>query len=304
MMMGGMMSGGTSDTSTTSSSSEETRQLEIEEVLVSVGQRVEEGASIVRLNAESVAAIRASLEEDANSAKITYDQVATDNQLTVLSAEQELETNQIYGSYSQTEYDSSMKQLQDAVDTAQEDLETAKEELVTLQEEAATLQSNVAAYQKLYDNAVFTVENTDKETALYWWVVAENAREDAETMLEDLEDSITQNTEDTTAKETEIEELERTNEIGILKAIGCSRKDILMEFLLEAACISFVGAIIGVLAALGITPIIQSFSVRVELSVAGAVLSLVFGVLTGSVFGFYPAYKASRLIPVVALNQE
>lgn len=97
---------------------------------------------------------------------------------------------------------------------------------------------------------------------------------------------------------------ERTNEIGILKAIGCSRKDILMEFLLEAACISFVGAIIGVLAALGITPIIQSFSVRVELSVAGAVLSLVFGVLTGSVFGFYPAYKASRLIPVVALNQE
>lgn len=210
MMMGGMMSGGTSDTSTTSSSSEETRQLEIEEVLVSVGQRVEEGASIVRLNAESVAAIRASLEEDANSAKITYDQVATDNQLTVLSAEQELETNQIYGSYSQTEYDSSMKQLQDAVDTAQEDLETAKEELVTLQEEAATLQSNVAAYQKLYDNAVFTVENTDKETALYWWVVAENAREDAETMLEDLEDSITQNTEDTTAKETEIEELDST----------------------------------------------------------------------------------------------
>lgn len=97
---------------------------------------------------------------------------------------------------------------------------------------------------------------------------------------------------------------ERTNEIGILKAIGCSRKGILLEFLLEASCTSLVGAVIGVLLALGVTPLVELFSVRVELSVQGAVLSLLFGVLTGSVFGFYPAYKASRLIPVVALNQE
>ncbi|MBO5293236.1 MAG: ABC transporter permease [Lachnospiraceae bacterium] len=97
---------------------------------------------------------------------------------------------------------------------------------------------------------------------------------------------------------------ERTNEIGILKAIGCSRKDILLEFVLEASCISLVGAVLGVLVALGITPLIEQFSVRVELSVLGAVLSLTFGVITGTVFGFYPAYKASTLIPVVALNQE
>lgn len=97
---------------------------------------------------------------------------------------------------------------------------------------------------------------------------------------------------------------ERTNEIGILKAIGCDRKDILIEFLLEASCISLVGAVLGVLVSLGITPIIESFSVRVELSVWGGVLSLLFGVLTGTIFGFYPAFKASRLIPVVALNHE
>ncbi len=97
---------------------------------------------------------------------------------------------------------------------------------------------------------------------------------------------------------------ERTNEIGILKALGCSRKDILLEFLLEASCTSLVGAVLGVLLALGITPLVELLSVRVSLSVSGALLSLFFGVITGSVFGFYPAYKASRLIPVVALNQE
>ncbi|TCL60955.1 putative ABC transport system permease protein [Kineothrix alysoides] len=97
---------------------------------------------------------------------------------------------------------------------------------------------------------------------------------------------------------------ERTNEIGILKAIGCSQKDILLEFLFEASCISLIGAVLGVLVSLGITPIIESFSVRVELSLWGGLLSLAFGVLTGTIFGFYPAYKASVLIPVVALNHE
>lgn len=97
---------------------------------------------------------------------------------------------------------------------------------------------------------------------------------------------------------------ESTNEIGILKAIGCCKRDILVEFLMEASCTSMVGAVLGVMLALGITPVLEHFGVRVELSAYGAVLSLVFGVLTGTLFGFYPAYQASNLIPVVALNHE
>ena len=97
---------------------------------------------------------------------------------------------------------------------------------------------------------------------------------------------------------------ERTNEIGILKAIGCSKKDILVEFLLEASCTSLVGAILGIMLALGLTPALEYFGITVSLSVSGGVLSLVFGVLTGTIFGFYPAYQASSLIPVEAPNHE
>ena len=97
---------------------------------------------------------------------------------------------------------------------------------------------------------------------------------------------------------------ERTNEIGILKAIGCSKRDILLEFLLEASCISMVGAVVGVLCALALTPVIEQFNVRVSLSVGGGIFALLFGILTGTLFGFYPAYKASNLIPVEALNME
>lgn len=97
---------------------------------------------------------------------------------------------------------------------------------------------------------------------------------------------------------------ERTNEIGILKALGCKQGNVLMEFLMEASCISFIGAVLGVLVSVGLSPVIEQFGVRVELSLVGGGISLLFGVLTGTIFGFYPAFKASRLVPVVALNQE
>ncbi len=97
---------------------------------------------------------------------------------------------------------------------------------------------------------------------------------------------------------------ERTKEIGILKAIGSSQKDILLEFIMEACCISLIGGIIGVLASFAVSPIISSFNIRLEMSVTGAVLALVFSVVTGTVFGFYPAWKASRLVPVEALASE
>ena len=97
---------------------------------------------------------------------------------------------------------------------------------------------------------------------------------------------------------------ERTNEIGILKAIGCSQRNILFEFLAEAAAISLIGGVLGNLASLVVAPIVQYLGVRVELSASAFLIALVFAVGTGTIFGFYPAYKASNLVPVEALGAE
>ena len=97
---------------------------------------------------------------------------------------------------------------------------------------------------------------------------------------------------------------ERTNEIGILKAIGCSQRDILLEFLAEAAAISLIGGVLGNVLSLAVAPIVQYLGVRVELSVVAFFIALVFAVGTGTIFGFYPAYKASKLVPVDALGAE
>ena len=97
---------------------------------------------------------------------------------------------------------------------------------------------------------------------------------------------------------------ERTNEIGILKAIGCSQKNILFEFLLEAAAISLIGGVLGVLLSFFIAPIAEYLGVRVEMTLTAVMLAIVFSVGTGTIFGFYPAYKASKLVPVEALGAE
>lgn len=97
---------------------------------------------------------------------------------------------------------------------------------------------------------------------------------------------------------------ERTPEIGILKAIGCSKQTILLQFLMEANIISVIGGVVGVGLSFALMPLVELAGMRVENSVTGWVLALVFAVVTGTLFGFYPAWKASRLVPIEALNLE
>ncbi len=97
---------------------------------------------------------------------------------------------------------------------------------------------------------------------------------------------------------------ERTNEIGILKALGASHGNILFEFLVESAAISLIGGILGVILSFAITPLVEYYGMRVEANITAWLAALGFAVLTGTLFGFYPAWKASRLVPVDALQAE
>jgi len=97
---------------------------------------------------------------------------------------------------------------------------------------------------------------------------------------------------------------ERTQEIGILKALGCSKREILLEFLAEANIIGTFGGIVGVAAGFALVPAVRLTGMTVEPLAVGGVLALVFAIVTGTVFGFYPAYKAAQLMPIEALSQE
>lgn len=98
---------------------------------------------------------------------------------------------------------------------------------------------------------------------------------------------------------------ERTKEIGIAKAIGGRRSDILNQFLLESIILSMIGGLVGVILGQAAIPIISYFNlITVAASWTGPVLGFSFSVVVGVFFGFYPALKASRLDPVDALRSE
>jgi putative ABC transport system permease protein len=97
---------------------------------------------------------------------------------------------------------------------------------------------------------------------------------------------------------------ERTKEIGIRKAIGAKRRNILMQFLFEALLICLFGGIIGLAFAAGITEIINQTLLPASLSPAIIILALLVSMVVGVVSGFVPAYRGAKLDPIEALRYE
>jgi putative ABC transport system permease protein len=99
--------------------------------------------------------------------------------------------------------------------------------------------------------------------------------------------------------------LERTREIGLLRAIGATRKDIQHQFLLESATVAGIGALIGVVFGLLLAFVIQQFADwPVAWSFTAIILSVTICLMTGVIFGWYPARQASALDPIKALHAE
>ena len=99
---------------------------------------------------------------------------------------------------------------------------------------------------------------------------------------------------------------ERTREIGIRKAIGASRRTILVQFLIEAVVLCMLGCALGIFVSWGILQIISAITVSASISFhlngRVVVLSVLFCFLIGVIFGLYPANKAAKMKPIDALH--
>jgi putative ABC transport system permease protein len=98
---------------------------------------------------------------------------------------------------------------------------------------------------------------------------------------------------------------ERTREIGIRRALGAKRRDIILQFLIETVLLSGVGGVIGVVVGVSVPMVITHFADMLTIvRIWAPVLAFTISVLTGVVFGIYPAMRAASMSPVDALRHE
>jgi len=98
---------------------------------------------------------------------------------------------------------------------------------------------------------------------------------------------------------------ERTREIGLRMAVGARGNDILRQFLIEAVVLCLLGGIIGILCGRGCSLLVEALlKWPISMSIPAILAALIVSGTVGVAFGFYPAWKASRMNPIDALRFE
>ena len=98
---------------------------------------------------------------------------------------------------------------------------------------------------------------------------------------------------------------ERTREIGVRKALGATRSNILSQFIIESVAIASIGGVIGILFGIGAgLMVLNSMSVEGGIALSSIAVGFLFSAFVGIVSGLYPAYKAANMNPIDSLRYE
>lgn len=214
------MADGAGSSKSTSSSS-----LVVSGVCVSVGQQVSEGDVLYELEEDSVSELTQQLESDVEKAKADLEAVYADQELSRQTAQYTYDTSVAYGDYAQTEYDTTVVQLEQAVQDAERQLETAQ---TTLADYGQQLSETTALYEeavKRLEDCKWGVENCDKQEDTYNYVTvfqlmesAQSAADTLEAKKERLESSVEQAQSNVETAQSSLAKAKRSYAQGLLSS--------------------------------------------------------------------------------------
>ncbi len=208
-----------------SSSSGSASTITVSKVCVSVGEEVSVGDTLYLIDEESVADLKEELESNVEKAKADLDALIAEQTLSTTKATYTYNSSIAYGDYLDTEYNSTIEELNDAVDTAKENLEDAKESLTAYEEKYAEMEDAVSKAKEVYTNTEYSLSTHSVTDDVYWYVYYateyETAKENYESLksqLEELEEKVYKAKENVATAENNYAKAVRNLDAGKLTA--------------------------------------------------------------------------------------